>query len=112
MGRVGFIVDARPIVLPVNYVAEADAVFFCTGAGTKLSALAAGSAVAFEVDDSRPLYHTGWSVLVSGRSEVVEDAGERARVEALELDAWAPGTKDEVVRVRAELISGREITRP
>ncbi len=47
VGRLGFITDGRPIILPVNYVVEGDSVVFCSAAGTKLSALEAGADVAF-----------------------------------------------------------------
>ncbi|HXL62864.1 MAG TPA: pyridoxamine 5'-phosphate oxidase family protein, partial [Mycobacterium sp.] len=39
VGRVGFLSDGQLYVLPVNYLAENDAIFFCTAEGTKLSAL-------------------------------------------------------------------------
>ena len=41
VGRVAFIVDGRPMIMPVNYLADSDALVFCTGEGTKLSASAA-----------------------------------------------------------------------
>jgi uncharacterized protein len=66
VGRVGFVAEGKIVVLPVNYLAEDDAIFFCTTDGTKLSALRGGAAVAFEVDASQPMYHSGWSVLVNG----------------------------------------------
>ena len=37
VGPVAFIVDGRPMIMPVNYLAERDALVFCTGEGTKLS---------------------------------------------------------------------------
>jgi len=63
VGRIAFIVDGRPMIMPVNYLADSDALVFCTGEGTKLSRLRGGASVAFEVDDSRPLDHSGWSVV-------------------------------------------------
>jgi uncharacterized protein len=66
VGRVAFIVDGRPMIMPVNYLADSDAIVFCTGEGTKLSTLRGGATVAFEVDDSRPFDHSGWSVIVDG----------------------------------------------
>src|ERR1039457_1561086 len=63
VGRIAFIVDGRPMIMPVNYLADIDALVFCTGEGTKLSTLREGASVAFEVDDSRPIDHSGWSVV-------------------------------------------------
>lgn len=64
LGRLGFEVDGRPMILPVNYVFEEDAVVFCTAGGTKLNAIVNRADVAFEVDDSSPLHHSGWSVVI------------------------------------------------
>jgi hypothetical protein len=68
--------------------------------------------VSFEVDRIDETHRTGWSVLVSGKSAVIEDVDELARAEELDIDTWAPGTRDDFVRVRAELVFGREISRP
>jgi hypothetical protein len=43
---------------------------------------------------------------------LVTDGEDRRRIDALDLEPWAPGMRDEVVRVRTDLLSGREITRP
>jgi len=55
VGRVGFIVEGRPMVLPVNYLAEKGSIVFCTAPGTKSSMVAGGAPAAFEVDASRSL---------------------------------------------------------
>ena len=83
VGRLGFVVDGRPIILPVNYIVDGDSVVFCTASGTKLNTIRGGANVAFEVDDSVPLHHSGWSVLVQGHADLVTDPadltpGERA----------------------------------
>jgi len=54
VGRLGFVLDGRPMVLPVNYLADADAVVFCTSEGTALGAVGDGHQVVFEVDESHP----------------------------------------------------------
>ena len=76
VGRLGFVLDGRPMVLPVNYLADEEAVVFCTTEGTTLSAVGEGSEVAFEVDESHPLERSGWSVVVRGTARVVTDPGE------------------------------------
>lgn len=109
VGRVAFVVDDRPIVLPVNYIFDNDSVVFCTGSGTTLNAVAGGADVAFEVDDSVPLRHSGWSVLVRGHAEVVTDRGELARLRRGPLRPWAKGARANWIRIRLEEISGRQI---
>ena len=109
VGRLGFVVAGRPIVLPVNYLFDAGSVVFCTARGTKLNAVAGGADVAFEVDDSVPLHHSGWSVLVQGRAEVITDPGELERLRRGPLRPWAKGARANWIRISIEEISGRRI---
>lgn len=109
VGRLGIIVDGRPLVLPVNYIVDGDAVVFGTGAGTKLNAIVGGADVAFEVDDSRSLHHSGWSVVVRGRAEIVTDAAEVARLRAGPLRPWVRGARANWVRIPLDEVSGRRI---
>ena len=43
VGRIGFVVEGRPLILPVNYLADDDSIVFCTAPGTKLSAIGGGA---------------------------------------------------------------------
>ena len=45
VGRIGFVVDGRPLILPVNYLADDASIVFCTEPGTKGSP-AAGKTLA------------------------------------------------------------------
>ncbi len=76
VGRVAFIVEGRPMILPVNYLAGSASLVFCTREGTKLATLGPGATIAFEVDDSHPLEHSGWSVVVEGTAAEVTDEAE------------------------------------
>ena len=109
VGRIGFVVDGQPLVLPVNYLADGETVVFCTAPGTKLSALRDGARVAFEVDDSRPLYHAGWSVLVTGTAAEVTDEKELDRLRRGPLRSWATPASEHWVRITVDDISGRRI---
>jgi uncharacterized protein len=110
VGRVGFVRDGRPDIVPVNYLAETpDAVVFCSAGGTKLSALTAGAPVVFEVDDQRPLYHAGWSVVVHGTAEEITDERELEYLRRGPLRSWAAHGSGRWVRIRVEEITGRRI---
>ncbi|HZR12727.1 MAG TPA: pyridoxamine 5'-phosphate oxidase family protein [Acidimicrobiia bacterium] len=109
VGRLAFVVDGRPLVLPVNYVADGSSVVFVTPSGTKLSALRDGAAVAFEIDQSRALYHTGWSVLVQGLAHEVTDEDEIARLQRGPLRSWAEPKAGHWVRITIDEISGRRV---
>jgi uncharacterized protein len=109
VGRVGLIVDGRPLILPVNYMVDRGTVVFCTAAGTKLNAIVGGADVAFEVDEHRSLRQAGWSVLVRGRAEIVTDGADLAHLRAGPLRPWARGARANWVRIPLEEVSGRRI---
>ena len=109
VGRLAVVVDGRPLIFPVNYIVDHDSVVFCTASGTKLNAVVSGADVAFEVDDSVPLHHSGWSVLVRGYAEVITDPGDLARLRHGPLRPWAKGARANWVRISLDEISGRRI---
>jgi nitroimidazol reductase NimA-like FMN-containing flavoprotein (pyridoxamine 5'-phosphate oxidase superfamily) len=109
VGRIAFVVDGRPTSMPVNYLAGRDALVFCTAEGTKLSTLRDGADVAFEVDDSQPLYHTGWSVVVDGAAAEVTDPEELEELRRGPLKSWAVKPSAHWIRVTYRQVSGRHI---
>ena len=109
VGRLAFVVAGRPMVLPVNYVADQAGVVFCTAEGSVLSFLGEGAAVAFEVDDSRPLEHSGWSVLVQGTAQAVTDLEELEGLRRGPLRSWAAPAPQVWVRIAMDAISGRRL---
>lgn len=110
VGRVAVIDGGHPAIFPVNYAVDDEDVIFRTAGGTKFDAAVRGQIVAFEIDDSDPIYHTGWSVVVTGRAEEITDVERLARVNAGRLRPWAEGVKDHVVAVHTERVTGRRIS--
>jgi uncharacterized protein len=111
VGRVGVSDHGAPLILPVNYVLDGEAVIFKTAPGTKLQA-ALRSPVAFEVDQIDRATRSGWSVLVRGVAEEVTSFngdGVLQRLGSLPLDPWAPGEKPCLVRIAPQSITGRRI---
>jgi hypothetical protein len=108
LGRLAVVVGGRPLVFPVNFAFDDSAVVLRTGAGSKLDGARAG-AVAFECDDINRLFHTGWSVLITGDAEAVHEPNEIARLEQLPLGPWSPGPKPVWLRIRPRTITGRRI---
>jgi uncharacterized protein len=68
VGRIAFVIDGDPLVLPVNYrLAEPPSgplLAVRTRPDTVIDH--APSSVAFEIDSIDPAHHEGWSVLVRG----------------------------------------------
>lgn len=109
VGRIGFVADDKPVILPVNFNFHDGTIVFRTDPGAKLAAAAHGQQVAFEVDAIDVSWREGWSVLVQGRAEEVLDPEELERLEGLPLRPWGPGAKASYVRIMSTEISGRRI---
>ena len=105
VGRIGITSGALPVILPINYRVEDDRILFRTSAGTKLDAATRNAVVAFEVDHIDPVYHSGWSVVVTGIASDVDAAD--AAVWA--TPRWAPGPDDRLVAITISEISGRRL---
>ena len=61
---------------------------FRTADGTKLGAAMEGSVVAFEVDRYDADWQTGWSVLIKGRAEMVDEGTLQTRLADERLRSW------------------------
>lgn len=112
LGRLAFVRDDLPVILPVNYVIDEDRVVFRTDPGTKFDAAARDALVAFEIDGVDPRNRTGWSVLVRGRAHHVRDDDELTRLRSLPLAPWAPGIRPHYVRIAPMETTGRRISIP
>jgi nitroimidazol reductase NimA-like FMN-containing flavoprotein (pyridoxamine 5'-phosphate oxidase superfamily) len=110
-GRVGFVRDGAPMVLPVNCAVTDGRVVFRTADDAMLAALGDGSLVAFESDHSDRISESGWSVLVRGRMWDVTDTLEAATWDELKVRTWAPGARDRWMMIVPEEITGRSIHR-
>ena len=95
--------DGHPVAFPVNVIVKDEDVYFCSAPGSKLERALAHSVMTVEADHWDPITHTGWSVIVTGRSEMITD-GSVAVVIRRGLEAWAPGPHEHVVRVRSTYV--------
>lgn len=109
VGRVGFFCDGEVVVLPVNHILDGQDPVFRTARGSKLSAAEGQSLVAFEADEYDEQTQTGWSVLVTGRAEVVYDEADVERLSQRGLHPWATAVERPFwIRIRATSVSGRQ----
>jgi hypothetical protein len=111
LGRLAVVIDGRPLVFPVNFTLDGGTVVLRTDEGTKLYAARRGF-IAFECDDIDRTYHTGWSVIITGRAEEVRDPAERSRLELLPLGPWCHVPKPVWLRIRPHTTTGRRIPQP
>ena len=111
IGRVGFVSDGQPHVLPVNYVAsDAGEVVFRTTEDSVLAAVAGESAV-FEIDGYDEQAKTGWSVCVHGPGREITDGNDvlADRLRELTVITWAPGPRDRWFAILGDQLTGRRI---
>ena len=111
LGRLAIVIAGQPMAFPVNFTLDGRNVILRTDEGTKLFAARDGF-IAFECDDIDRTYHTGWSVIITGRAEEVRDPAERSRLERLPLGPWCHVPKPVWLRIRPHTITGRRIPQP
>ena len=110
IGRVAFVSEGEPQVLPVNFLVDGHQLAFRSTAGSKFSAAAMRRPVAFEVDGWDVHTRSGWSVLIDGTADIVLDADEEARLDSMGLEPWAIHDQPmDWVKILPNDISGRRV---
>jgi uncharacterized protein len=113
VGRVAFVENGEPVILPVNHEIDGETIVFRTASGSKLAAAASESPVAFEVDGFDADRRAGWSVVVRGTAALITDDAEVRRLRTLGVWPWADAAeRPHWVRVRPYEITGRQIVHP
>jgi transcriptional regulator with XRE-family HTH domain len=111
VGRVAVAAPGGPAVIPVNYEVVDDAIAFRT-APDSAPAAAAGTEVAFEVDQVDEAMSQGWSVLVVGPARVVtEPDAVRRLADRAHTRPWAGGEREMWVSIQPARLTGRRISR-
>ncbi len=111
VGRLGFVADGGPMVLPVVHATIGRRIAFRSPPGGKLAAAHMGDQVAFEVDGWDEEARSGWSVVARGTAEAAPD--DTAELDALDHNPWIPLVAEGTwVEVRVDEISGRRFAFP
>jgi nitroimidazol reductase NimA-like FMN-containing flavoprotein (pyridoxamine 5'-phosphate oxidase superfamily) len=105
VGRLVYSDRALPFVAPVNFILDGPDVIIRTGRRSRLATHTPGNIVAFEVDEIDAVDRSGWSVVVTGRVQLIDDASEVARLAAWHLRLARP--HPEVVRCSCRRRSSR-----
>jgi uncharacterized protein len=109
IGRIVYTRQALPAVEPVNFALHDGAIVIRTDAGGKLAAATRRAVVAFQADNLDPVRRSGWSVTVVGRCEAVTDTGDLDGLNTLDLQSWAPGTRNHFIRIEPAIVTGRRL---
>ena len=113
VGRVGFVADGEVVILPVNHVVDGQDVIFRTAHGSKASAAEGQDRAAFEADSYNEQTRTGWSVLVTGRAQVVDADADIQRLSLslsrLGVYPWVTAARHPFwIRIRPSSVTGRQ----
>ena len=98
-----------PAIVPVNFTVADGFIWFQTTEGSRLARECAGQRVLVEVDDIDPAHHTGWSVVVSGVATCVPLAQDPGLLG--DLLVWPSGPRELLLKVEADELTGRRLTR-
>jgi nitroimidazol reductase NimA-like FMN-containing flavoprotein (pyridoxamine 5'-phosphate oxidase superfamily) len=113
IGRIGYTGRFGPVVLPVNYRLQNGAVVFRTAEHSPLDEdlrtgiTNADSQVAFEIDEIDQAARRGWSVLIQGPAHHVTGTDGTAR--PADIESWAPGDRELLVRITPTRVTGRRV---
>lgn len=105
-GRLAYVADGAPRIVPVNYRVDGSQLVFRTADGQKLRSILRENRVAFEVDEVDDLNETGCSVVILGRARVLPESDE-LRLEQVGLRAWLGTEKPVLVAITPAELTGR-----
>lgn len=109
VGRVAVSDRGIPLIVPVNHVVSGSSILFRTTPGSKLDAALMERPAAFEADDFDQATRTGWSVVVRGRIEILDDLRE-ADIELAVPPPWSAHARDGAwIVIRADEVTGRRL---
>lgn len=108
-GRVAISTPSGPHIVPMNYAVSESSVVVCTTPYSLLGTYGRDSMLAFEVDHVEHARQRGWSVVVRGRAEPVEDPDELHTMVRVLPRPWAAGRRSLYLRIALTEVTGRRL---
>lgn len=110
LGRLGYVDDGWPVVIPVNYAMHDGDIFIRSLPGAKLAVAAKAEVVCIEVDSFDEASRSGWSVLAHGPLEVITDPKVLRTAWNHDPTPWVAADDWQWLRIRTLSMSGRTVT--
>jgi len=107
VGRVAYCDDRGPVVLPVNYSLDRQAILIRLAPYSRLAVQLEDALASFQIDEYDNFNQSGWSVLLRGKATHVETAAPSA--EGDQPFPWAEGERSLLVRITPDEITGRRL---
>lgn len=109
VGRVALPVRPGPAVFPVNYTVEAGSILYRTAVEGP-AAPETGTEVSFQVDRVDDRLSQGWSILITGAAERIDDPATVRRLSRRHaVEPWTGGNRPLWIRVDPVTVTGRRI---
>lgn len=109
-GRVAYQDSGRVLVYPVNYVVHDQGVYFRTSRDGVLAGGTEHHNVSFQLDHHDSGRMEGWSVLLSGRAEAVQDPGLLSVLWGRRMDEpWGGGAREVFIGIEPSILTGRRV---
>ena len=109
IGRLGYCGDSGPRILPMNYTLVSESVTFRTGLDTEASHHLFDHPIAFEVDQVDEFLQSGWSVLVIGNAQPLDQASLLLLDVGHSPEPWPEGRRSLVVQLPLTMMTGRRV---
>lgn len=109
VGRAAMATPTGPHIMPLNYAVCGSSVVVCTTPYSMLGTYGRDSMLAFEVDHFEHPRQRGWSVVVRGRAEAVEDQEELRTLVTTLPRPWAAGRRSLYLRIPLTEVTGRRL---
>lgn len=110
VGRVGWQASDGQQILPVSYAYHQGTIVFRTSPYGALSELVQAHDVAFEVDELDQNERLGWSIVVQGRAQAVEEPQDLVQFWTIdEVSPWAAGIRNLFVQITPTRTTGRQL---
>jgi nitroimidazol reductase NimA-like FMN-containing flavoprotein (pyridoxamine 5'-phosphate oxidase superfamily) len=109
IGRLGYCTDVGPRIVPMNYTLVSEFVTFRTGFDTEASHQLFDHPIAFEVDQVDEFLQSGWSVLVIGNAQPLDEASLLLLDVEQSPEPWPAGRRSLVVQLPLTMMTGRRV---
>jgi len=109
IGRLGCCTDSGPRIVPMNYTLVSESVTFRTGIDTEASHELFDHPIAFEVDQVDEFLQAGWSVVVVGNAQPLDEASLLLLDVGQSPQPWPEGRRSLVVQLPLMMMTGRRV---
>ncbi len=109
LGRLAYVVDGRPTIVPVQFAVVDRDLVIRSLPGTKATLAGLGVPVCLEVDEFDPDRRRGWSVVAHGTLEPIADPAVMRRAWTHDPSPWIASDRWTWLRLRIRALTSRDV---